>query len=484
MACSNSLSTPFFPRGKTAIAFGDGFEQKLAAGLSIGVPIFSSKQHHAAGSVSCSAVGTEISEAMILDRTWSPPATVHPTEKQITPNPTSGKFGRFGGKFVPETLITCLNMLEAEFNLVLTDEDFQKELDIALRDYVGRESPLYFAQRLTDHYKNSKGEGPEIYLKREDLVHGGAHKINNAIAQAMIAKRMGRSSIIAATGAGQHGVATAASCAKLSLDCTIFMGTADIQRQPSNVLLMKHLGAHVKVVDGSFKDAMSEAIRNWAGNLESSYFLTGTAVGPHPSPTMVREFQSVIGKETRKQAMEKWGGKPDVLVACVGTGSNALGLFHEFIGDEDVRLIGVEAAGTGLDAAGAHSATLSRGEVGVYHGAMSYLLQDEEGQIVGPHSIGVGLEYPGVSPELSFLKDIGRAEFYSVMDEEALDAYGRLCRLEGIFPALEACHALAYLEKLCPSLENGTKVVVNCSGSGEKDAATVFNRIQQRSQLN
>ncbi|KAI5656828.1 hypothetical protein M9H77_25621 [Catharanthus roseus] len=307
---------------------------------------------------------------------------------------------------------------------------------ITLRDYAGRETPLYFAERLTDYYKNSEGEGPEIYLKREDLVHGGSHKMNNAIAQAMLAKRIGRNSIITATGAGQHGVATAAACAKLSLECTVFMATADIERQPSNVLLMKHLGAQVKVVDGSFKDAISEAIRNWVGELESSYFLAGTAVGPHPCPTMVREFQSVIGKEIRKQANEKWGGKPDVLVACVGSGSNALGMFHEFIRDEDVRLIGVEAAGTGLDE-GLHSATLARGEVGVYHGTMSYLLQDDEGQILVPHSIGVGLEYPAVSPELSFLKETGRAEFYSATDEEALDAYERLCRLEGIFPALE-----------------------------------------------
>lgn len=378
---------------------------------------------------------------------------------------------------MPETLVTCLNMLAAEFNLILHDPHFQGELAIALRDYVGRETPLYFAQRLTDHYKNSEGEGPEIYLKREDLNHGGAHKINNAIAQAMLAKRMGRKSVVAATGAGQHGVATAAVCAKLALECTIFMGDVDMERQSSNVLLMKHLGAEVKSVEGTFKDATSEAIRQWVGDLEKKYYLAGTAVGPHPCPTMVREFQSIIGKETRKQAMEKWGGKPDVLVACVGSGSNALGIFHEFVREQDVRLIGVEAAGTGIDG-GKHSATLAKGEIGVYHGAMSYLLQDDEGQIIGPHSVGVGLEYPGVSPELSFLRDIGRAEFHTVTDEEALDAYTLLCRLEGIFPALEAAHALAYLGKLCPTLPNGTKVVVNCSGRGDKDADTVF-RYQQ-----
>ncbi|KAL2483971.1 Pyridoxal-5'-phosphate-dependent enzyme family protein [Forsythia ovata] len=391
-------------------------------------------------------------------------------EKTLT---SSGKFGRFGGIFVPETLITCLKKLEDEFNWVLHDPEFQTELSIALKDYVGRETPLYFAERLTNSYKNENGEGPEIYLKREDLTHTGAHKINNAIAQAMLAKRMGRKSIVAATGAGQHGVATAATCAKLGLDCTIFIGNIDIERQSSNVLLMKHLGAEVKSIAGTFKDATSEAIRYWVGNLESSYYLAGTAVGPHPCPSMVREFQTVIGKETRKQAMEKWGGKPNVLVACVGSGSNALGLFHEFIRDENVRLIGVEAAGNGIDT-GKHSATLAKGQVGVYHGTMSYLLQDDEGQIIGPHSVGVGLEYPGVSPELSFLKDIGRAEFYTITDEEALQAYTRVCRLEGIFPALEAAHALAYLEKLCPTLANGTKVVVNCSGRGDKDVATVF----------
>ncbi|KAK6268973.1 hypothetical protein QUC31_013133 [Theobroma cacao] len=387
-----------------------------------------------------------------------------------------GKFGRFGGKYVPETLMSCLGKLEAEFNLVLHDAEFQEELTTALRDYVGRETPLYFAQRLTDHYKNSRGEGPEIYLKREDLSHGGAHKINNAIAQAMIAKRMGRKTIVAATGAGQHGVATAAACAKLSLECTIFMGATDMEKQASNVLLMKLLGAKVapvESVEGAFKEASSQAIREWVGNLETSYYLTGTVVGPHPCPSMVREFQSVIGKETRRQAMEKWGGKPDVLVACIGSGSNALGLFHEFINDEDVRLIGVEAAGFGLDS-GRHSATLARGDVGVYHGAMSYLLQDAEGQILGPHSIGVGLEYPGVGPEVSFLKETGRAEFHSATDQEAIDAYRRLCKLEGIFPALEASHALAFLEKLCPTLANGTKVVVNISGRGDKDSDIVF----------
>ncbi|XP_021766923.1 tryptophan synthase beta chain 1-like [Chenopodium quinoa] len=391
---------------------------------------------------------------------------------------STGKFGKFGGKYVPELLVTCLNDLEDEFYKALNDVEFQEELRSALRDYVGRETPLYHAQRLSEHYKDKDGRGPEIYLKREDLNHGGAHKINNALAQAMLAKRMGRMSIVTATGAGQHGVATAAVCAKLGLSCTIIMGRLDIERQPSNVRLMKLLGAQVKSVDGNYKNASSGAVREWVANLETSYHLLGSVIGPHPCPTMVREFQSVIGKEVRKQAMEKLGGKPDVLVACVGGGSNAMGLFHEFIEDEGVRLVGVEAAGYGLES-GWHSATLSKGEVGVYHGAMSYLLQDDDGQIVGPYSIGVGLECPGVGPELSYLKDSGRAEFHAVRDEEALHAYKRLCRFEGIFPALEASHAIAALEKLCPTLPHGTKVVVNCSGRGDKDAATV----QQLDQL-
>ncbi|XP_010665530.1 tryptophan synthase beta chain 1 isoform X2 [Beta vulgaris subsp. vulgaris] len=385
---------------------------------------------------------------------------------------SSGKFGEFGGKFVPELLMTCLDDLEHEFYKALNDVKFQEELGTSLTDYVGRETPLYYAERLTKHHKGKDGCGPEIYLKREDLNHGGAHKINNALGQAMLAKRMGRMSIVTATGAGQHGVATAAVCAKLGLSCIVFMGNLDIQRQPSNVRLMKLLGAQVKSVDGNYKDASSEAVREWVSNLETSYHLPGSVIGPHPCPTMVREFQSVIGKEVRKQAMEKWGGKPDVLVACVGGGSNAMGLFHEFIQDEDVKLVGVEAAGYGLES-GRHSATLSKGIVGVYHGTMSYLLQDDEGQIIGPYSIGVGLECPGVGPELSYLKDNGRAKFHAITDEEALHAYKRLCRLEGIFPALEASHALAFLEKLCPTLPDGSKVVVSCSGRGDKDAATV-----------
>ncbi|KAF6171054.1 hypothetical protein GIB67_014634 [Kingdonia uniflora] len=385
----------------------------------------------------------------------------------------SWRFGKYGGRYVPETVISCLNKLEDEFNLAMADSNFQAELRTALRDYVGRETPLYLAQGLTDYYKNGNGEGPEIYLKREDLNYSGSYKINNVVAQALLAKRIGSKSVVTATGTGQHGVATAAICAKLSLECTVHMGTLDMEMQFSNILQMKLLGAQVKSVEGNFKDAISEAFRDWAGKMETSYYLCGTGVSPHPIPIMVREFQSVIGKETRRQSMEKWGGKPDVLIACVGSGSNAMGLFHEFLGDEEVRLIGVEAGGLGLDT-GKHSATLARGEMGVYHGTMSYLLQDDEGQITAPYSIAISLQYPGVSPELSFLKDSGRAQFYSVTDKEALEAFEGLCRLEGIIPSLETSHALAFLGKICPTLSNGTKVVVNCSECGDKDLAKVF----------
>ncbi|KAG9445998.1 hypothetical protein H6P81_012126 [Aristolochia fimbriata] len=370
---------------------------------------------------------------------------------------TNGKFGKYGGKFVPEILMRSLTHLEARVHSITNDTNFQRELADTLRDYVGRETPLYFAERLTKHHTNAIGEGPLIYLKREDLNHGGAHNINNAVGQAMVAREMGRRRVVAATGSGQHGVATAAACARFSLQCVIYMGMTHMDKHSCFVHQMNLLGAEVKAVEGNFKEATSEAIRDWVGNLETSFYLSGSVLGPHPCPTMVRYFQSVIGKETRRQALERWGGKPDVLVACVGSGSNAMGLFHEFLEDEEVRLIGVEAGGLGLGS-GRHSATLCRGDVGVYHGSMSYLLQDEEGQILNPHSIAVGLEYPGVGPELSFLKDVSRAEFYAVTDQEALDAYRRLALLEGIIPALETSHALAYLQKLCPTLRNGSKV--------------------------
>ncbi|KAH0859517.1 hypothetical protein HID58_087778 [Brassica napus] len=366
-----------------------------------------------------------------------------------------GRFGKFGGKYVPETLMHALSELETAFHSLATDDDFQIERELAgiLKDYVGRESPLYFAERLTEHYRRENGEGPLIYLKREDLNHTGAHKINNAVAQALLAKRLGKKRIIAETGAGQHGVATATVCARFGLECIIYMGAQDMERQALN-------------------DATSEAIRDWVTNVETTHYILGSVAGPHPYPMMVRDFHAVIGKETRRQALEKWGGKPDVLVACVGGGSNAMGLFHEFVDDTEIRLIGVEAAGFGVDS-GKHAATLTKGDVGVLHGAMSYLLQDDDGQIIEPHSISAGLDYPGVGPEHSFLKDMGRAEYFSVTDEEALEAFKRVSRLEGIIPALETSHALAHLEKLCPTLPDGSRVVLNFSGRGDKDVQTV-----------
>ncbi|CAL5402804.1 unnamed protein product [Camellia sinensis] len=378
-----------------------------------------------------------------------------------------GRFGKFGGKYVPENLMYALTELESAFNTLAGDQDFQKELDGILKDYVGRESPLYFAERLTEHYKRPNGEGPHIYLKREDLNHTGAHQINNVVAQALLAKRLGKKRIIAETGAGQHGVATATVCARFGLECIIYMGAQDVERQALNVFRMRLLGAEVRPVHSgtaTLKDATSEAIWDWVTNLESTHYILGSVAGPHPYPMMVREFHAVIGKETRKQALEKWGGKPDVLVACVGGGSNAMGLFHEFVNDEEVRLIGVEAAGFGLDS-GKHAATLTKGEVGVLHGAMTCLLQDED---VEPHSISAGLDYP----------DVGRAEYYSITDKEALEGFKRLSRLEGIIPALETSHAIAYLEKLCPTLPNGTKVVLNCSGRGDKDVQTAIKYLQ------
>ncbi|KAE8075725.1 hypothetical protein FH972_014418 [Carpinus fangiana] len=391
-----------------------------------------------------------------------------------------GRFGQFGGKYVPETLLPALTELEKAFHSLANDEDFQKELDGILKDYVGRESPLYFAERLTEHYRRPNGEGPHLYLKREDLNHTGSHKINNAIGQVLLAKRLGKKRIIAETGAGQHGVATATVCARFGLQCVVYMGAQDMERQALNVFRMRLLGAEVRGVHSgtaTLKDATSEAIRDWVSNVESTHYILGSVAGPHPYPMMVREFHAIIGKETRRQALEKWGGKPDVLVACVGGGSNAMGLFHEFVGDSDVRLVGVEAAGHGLNS-GKHAATLTLGEVGVLHGAMSYLLQDDEGQIIEPHSISAGLDYPGVGPEHSFLKERGRAEYHSATDEEALEAFKRVSRLEGIIPALETSHALAYLEKLCPSLPDKTKVVVSCSGRGDKDVHTAIQHLQ------
>jgi tryptophan synthase beta chain len=391
-----------------------------------------------------------------------------------------GRFGRFGGQYVPETLMPALEELDRVHQQYLNEPTFQAELNHLLKDYVGRATPLYFAERLTAHYAEPDGSGPQIYLKREDLNHTGAHKINNALGQALLAKRMGKRRIIAETGAGQHGVATATVCALFGLECIIYMGVQDIQRQSLNVFRMQLMGAEVRPVSsgtGTLKDATSEAIRDWVTNVETTYYILGSAAGPHPYPTIVRNFQSIIGKETRAQCLEKWGGLPDILLACVGGGSNAVGLFHEFLTEPNVRLIGVEAAGKGLDT-DQHAATLTYGKIGVLHGAMSYVLQDDEGQIIEAHSISAGLDYPGVGPEHSYLKDLGRAEYYSVTDGEALAAFQQLSQLEGIIPALETSHAIAYLETLCPQLSGSPKIVINCSGRGDKDVQTAIDRIQ------
>lgn len=386
-----------------------------------------------------------------------------------------GRFGKFGGKYVPETLMPALAELEAAFYQYRKDLAFQTELQGLLKDYVGRPSPLYFAERLTTHYARPDGSGAQIYLKREDLNHTGAHKINNALAQVLLAQRMGKQRVIAETGAGQHGVATATVCARFGLKCVIYMGVHDMERQALNVFRMKLMGAEVSPVEagtGTLKDATSEAIRDWVTNVETTHYILGSVAGPHPYPMIVRDFHTVIGEETRVQSQEKWQGLPDILLACVGGGSNAMGLFHDFVNEPSVRLIGVEAAGEGVQT-GKHAATLTHGRVGVLHGAMSYLLQDEDGQVIEPHSISAGLDYPGVGPEHSYLKELGRAEYYSVTDEEALTAFQRLSQLEGIIPALETAHAIAYLDVLCPQLEGSPRIVINCSGRGDKDVQTV-----------
>jgi tryptophan synthase beta chain len=386
-----------------------------------------------------------------------------------------GRFGRFGGKYVPETLMSALSELEQAFEKYRNEPDFQNELQGLLRNYVGRSTPLYFAERLTARYAKPDGTGAQIYLKREDLNHTGAHKINNALGQVLLAKRMGKKRIIAETGAGQHGVATATVCARFGLECIIYMGIHDMERQALNVFRMKLMGAEVRPVEagtGTLKDATSEAIRDWVTNVETTHYILGSVAGPHPYPAIVREFQAIIGKETRVQCQEQWGGLPDILLACVGGGSNAIGLFHDFVNEPSIRLIGIEAAGEGVDT-DKHAATLTRGRIGVLHGAMSYVLQDEDGQIIEPHSVSAGLDYPGVGPEHSYLKDIGRAEYYSITDKQALDAFKRLSQLEGIIPALETSHAIAYLDILCPQLTGNPKIVVNCSGRGDKDVQTV-----------
>ncbi|OYD90549.1 tryptophan synthase subunit beta [Nostoc sp. 'Peltigera membranacea cyanobiont' 210A] len=403
------------------------------------------------------------------------------TTTPLSPNSTAqvpdtlGRFGRFGGKYVPETLMPALAELETAYQQYRNDPGFQAELQQLLRDYVGRATPLYLAERLTAHYARPDRTGPQIYLKREDLNHTGAHKINNALGQVLLAKRMGKQRIIAETGAGQHGVATATVCARFGLECIIYMGVQDMERQALNVFRMRLMGAEVRPVEagtGTLKDATSEAIRDWVTNVETTHYILGSVAGPHPYPMMVRDFHAVIGEETRAQAMEKWGGLPDILLACVGGGSNAMGLFYEFMNESSIRFIGIEAAGEGVNTE-KHAATLTKGRIGVLHGAMSYLLQDEDGQIIEAHSISAGLDYPGVGPEHSYLKDTGRAEYYSVTDAEALAAFQQLSKLEGIIPALETAHAIAYLETLCPQLTGSPRIVINCSGRGDKDVQTV-----------
>jgi len=385
-------------------------------------------------------------------------------------NVASGRFGKYGGRFVPETLIPALDQLEQEYTRCKDDPQFQEELGRYLRSYCGRPTPLYFAQRLTEQLG-----GGRIYLKREDLLHTGAHKINNTMGQVLLASRMGKRRIIAETGAGQHGVATATAAAMFGLECDVYMGSEDMARQELNVFRMRLLGARVLPVDtGSrtLKDAINEALRDWVTNVRTTFYVIGSVVGPHPYPSMVRDFQSVIGREARMQIREQTGRLPDYLVACVGGGSNAMGLFYPFLDDRDVRMVGVEAGGMGL-ATGQHAATLVAGTPGVLHGALSYLLQDDAGQVRSTHSVSAGLDYPGVGPEHSYFKDTGRAAYVAVTDHEALEGFHMLAQTEGIIPALEPAHAIAYLKTLAPTLDRGRIVVVGLSGRGDKDVQHV-----------
>jgi tryptophan synthase beta chain len=385
-----------------------------------------------------------------------------------------GHFGPYGGRFVPETLMVALDELTIAFKEAQDDETFQAELAQLLRTYVGRPTPLYYAENLTKRLG-----GAQIYIKREDLAHTGAHKINNAIAQGLLAKRMGKTKVFAETGAGQHGVATATVCAMLGMECTVFMGAEDVRRQSLNVFRMKLLGAKVEVVESgsrTLKDAMNEAIRGWVTHVRDTYYLIGSAAGPHPYPWLVREFQCVIGREARAQILEAKGRLPDYLVACVGGGSNAIGLFHPFAEDTSVRFVGVEAAGEGLSTE-RHAATLSKGRPGVLHGAKSYLLQDEFGQVQEAHSISAGLDYPGVGPEHSFYKDSGRAEYTAITDREALDGFRLLSEAEGIIPALEPSHAIAHVAKMAPGLQRDSIILLGLSGRGDKDINTAMSAL-------
>jgi len=382
----------------------------------------------------------------------------------------SGHFGIFGGRYVPETLMPLVLEVERAYETAKADPTFQQEFDDRLRHYVGRPSPLYFAERLTGELA-----GPKIYFKRDELNHTGAHKINNCLGQALLARRMGKTRLIAETGAGQHGVATATVAALFGLPCTVFMGEVDIERQAPNVFRMKLLGAEVRAVSSgsrTLKDAMNEALRDWSANVETTFYVIGTAAGPHPYPAMVRDFQSVIGEEVRAQCLEAEGRLPDLLVACIGGGSNAIGLFHPFLDEPRIRMIGVEAAGHGLDS-GQHAASLAGGRPGVLHGNKTYLLQDDDGQITEAHSISAGLDYPGIGPEHAWLHESGRVEYVAATDAEALEAFSLCARTEGIIPALEPAHALAYVVKLAPSLKPDDILVMNLCGRGDKDVFTV-----------
>jgi tryptophan synthase beta chain len=382
-----------------------------------------------------------------------------------------GRFGIYGGRFVSETLMPLILDLEGQYEKAKTDASFWAEMDDLWKHYVGRPSPLYFAERLT-----ARLGGAKIYFKRDELNHTGAHKINNVLGQILLARRMGKTRIIAETGAGQHGVATATVCARFGLKCVVFMGATDVERQKPNVFRMKLLGAEVVPVTAgraTLKDAMNEALRDWVTNVRDTFYCIGTVAGPHPYPAMVRDFQSIIGKETRAQMLEREGRLPDTLVACIGGGSNAMGLFHPFLDDPEVRIIGVEAGGHGIDARNEHAASLTGGRPGVLHGNRTYLLQDADGQILEGHSISAGLDYPGVGPEHAWLHDIGRVEYASVTDDEALAAFRLACTTEGIIPALEPAHALAHVAKIAPGLPGDHLLVMNLCGRGDKDIFTV-----------
>ncbi|WP_423841401.1 tryptophan synthase subunit beta [Vreelandella maris] len=389
----------------------------------------------------------------------------------------NGLFGSFGGRFVAETLMPLILELQDEYTIAKSDPEFQRQLAYFQGDYVGRPSPLYFAERLTEHFG-----GASIYLKREELNHTGAHKINNCIGQVLLAKQMGKKRIIAETGAGMHGVATATVAARFGLSCVIYMGATDIERQQPNVFRMKLLGAEVIPVTsgtGTLKDAMNEALRDWVTNVDDTFYIIGTVAGPHPYPAMVRDFQAVIGHETRAQMLEKKGRLPDSLVACIGGGSNALGLFHPFLNDLDVKMIGVEAGGKGVKS-GLHAASLNGGTPGVLHGNRTYLLQNEDGQIIDAHSISAGLDYPGIGPEHAWLHEQGRVEYVSATDDEALEAFQVCCQQEGIIPALETAHALAEVAKRAPTLPREHLMVVNLSGRGDKDMMSVAHHLGEK----